>query len=109
MDELLLVGEIEPVEMDRVFNQGVGFVMVPERALTEHNHRMAQLDRQLAVIVRDAAAIKKHCTVSDDKLEDAIQAHEQKFKATFDEVLGRGWAYKQQLKAAKARLRRLST
>jgi hypothetical protein len=88
---------------------GAGFVLVTERALTKHNHRIVQIDRQLAVIERDMAAVNKHCTASDDELQDAIQAHMQKFTDTFHEVAGRGSAYRQQLKAAKARLRRLST
>ena len=61
------------------------------------------------ILSHDGAAVEQHCTATADELQDAIQAHEQEFKDTFHEVVGRGWAYEQQLKAAKARLRRLST
>jgi len=41
-------------------SRGAGFVLVTERALTEHNRRMAQIDRQLAAIERELAVINRH-------------------------------------------------
>src|SRR5580765_7842947 len=35
--------------------EGAGFVLVTDRAMTEHNRRMAQVDRQLAAIERELA------------------------------------------------------
>ena len=55
-------------------SRGAGFVLVTDRALTEHNHRIAQIDRQLATIEQEIAVINQHCTASDDEFQQAVQS-----------------------------------
>jgi hypothetical protein len=44
---------------------GAGFVLVTERALTEPNRHMAQVDRQLAAIERELAVnFRRPCNVT---------------------------------------------
>ena len=72
----------------RAQQQGAGFVLVTERALTEHNHRIAQIDRQLAVIKRDAAVINQHCTASDDEFHQAVQRYRQEYCKAVEQAMG---------------------
>jgi len=79
-------------------NRGAGFVLVTERALTEHNRHIAQL----AAIERDMAVLIKHCTASDDEFEEAVQRYRKEYCGLFERVLALAIAGKQ----AKAALRR---
>jgi hypothetical protein len=97
---LLEQREEEHAEPDK---RGAGFVLVPERALTRYNHRIDQIDRQLASIKRDMAAINKHCTSSDDELLEAMQRYRQEYCAAFERAMGLAMARKQ----ADAVLRRM--
>jgi hypothetical protein len=98
-DALLEQREEERAESS---NRGAGFVLVTERALTEHNRHMVQIDRQLAAIERDMAAINKHCTASDDEFEEAVQRYKKEYCKLFDRALALAIASKQ----ANAALRR---
>jgi hypothetical protein len=76
-------------------NEGAGFVLVTDRALTEYNHRLAQIDRQLATIERELAVIDKHCTASDDEFQEAVQRYQREYCEAFERVLGLAMARKQ--------------
>jgi hypothetical protein len=84
-------------------SEGAGFVLVTERALTEYNHNIARIDRQLAVIERDIGAINAHLpSVSDDGFQQAVQRYRQEFREIFNRVIGLAMARKQ----AESALRR---
>ena len=68
--------------------RGVGFVLVTERALTEHNHHIAQIDRRLVAIERDMAVIDKHCTASDNEFQEAVQRYREEYRKAFELALG---------------------
>jgi hypothetical protein len=68
--------------------EGAGFVLVTERALTEYNHRIVQIDRQLAAIERDVAAINEHCTASDDEFQEAAQRYRREYCEAFERAMG---------------------
>jgi hypothetical protein len=84
-------------------NEGAGFVLVTERALTQYNHRVVQIGRQLAAIERDMAGIDKHCTADDDEIQEAMQRYRQEYCEAFERVMGFAMARKQ----ADAALRRM--
>lgn len=86
-------------------NRGAGFVLVSDRALTEHNHRIAQINRQLATIERDMAAINKHCSASDNEFQEAVQRYREECRKAFEWAFGLAMARKQ----ADAALRRKLT
>jgi len=83
-------------------NRGAGFVLVTERALTEHNRRLAQIDRQLTAIERDMAALDIHCRASDDEFQQAVQQYREEYCKLFERACGLTIASKQ----ADAALRR---
>jgi small-conductance mechanosensitive channel len=70
--------------------------------------RLAKIDGDLATIQKDGAIIKKHCSATPDEIQAAIQA----FKKTHHDakclVAGLEFAAGEQLREAKAALRRLS-
>jgi hypothetical protein len=82
--------------------RGAGFVLVSERALTEHKHRIAQIDRRLVAIERDMAVIDKHCTAGDNDFQEAVRCYRQEYCRAFELALGLASARKQ----ADAALRR---
>ena len=85
-DLLLKQREEEHAEPD---NRGAGFVLVTERALTEHSRRLAQLDHQLAAIERDMAVIDKHLLpASDDEFQQAVQRYKREFCEAFERAVG---------------------
>lgn len=75
--------------------EGAGFVLVTERALTQYDHRIVQIDRQLAGIERDITVINKHCTSSDDELLEAMQRYRQEYRKAFERAMGLAMARKQ--------------
>jgi hypothetical protein len=83
-------------------NQGAGFVLVSGRALTEYNHRIVQINRQLDLVERDMAALIEYCRPSDDEFREAVQRHKQEYCEAFERTLVTAIAHKQ----AKAALRR---
>jgi hypothetical protein len=83
-------------------NKGAGFVLVPERALTKYNDRIAQIDRRLARIERDISAINEHCIVTDDEFAEAVKRYREEYCTLFERACGLGLARKQ----ADAALRR---
>jgi hypothetical protein len=83
-------------------HEGAGFVLVTDRALTQHNHRMVQIDRQLAAIERDMAVIIEHCTADDDEFQEAVQRYRREYCEAFEHALVLAMARKQ----ADAALRR---
>jgi hypothetical protein len=97
-----VLSELRSEEHAKPSKRGAGFVLVTERALTEHNRRLAQIDRQLAAIERDMAVINEHCTASDDEFEEAVQRYRREYCEAFERVLGLAIARKQ----ADAALRR---
>jgi hypothetical protein len=70
--------------------------------------RLSQVEQQLAVIQKDGAVIKKHCTATPDEIQAAIKAHQKERHDADCLVLGLEWTLKEQLKEAKATLRRLN-
>jgi hypothetical protein len=70
--------------------------------------RMAQVDAALAAIQRDGAVIKKHCSATPEEIQAAIQAYRERQRNAQYLVIGLEFAGKEQLKEAKAALRRLS-
>jgi hypothetical protein len=86
-------------------NRGVGFVLVTRRAATEHDRRLAQIDRQLTAIERDTANIAKHCSASDGEFQAAMQRYRREYYAAVERAAGLAFAHKQ----AMAALRRKET
>jgi hypothetical protein len=70
-------------------------VLVTERALTEHNRRLAQIDRQLTAIERDMAVINAHCTASDNEFQEAVQRYKKEYCELFEKALVLAIACKQ--------------
>jgi hypothetical protein len=70
--------------------------------------RMAQVDAALAVIQRDGAVVKKHCSATPEEIQAAIQAYRERQHDAQCLVMGLEFAGKEQLREAKATLRRLS-
>jgi hypothetical protein len=83
-------------------NEGAGFVLFTQRALTKYDRRIAQIDRQLVSVERDMAALIEHCRPSDDEFQEAVRRYKQEYCEAFEQVLGGSIALKQ----AKAALRR---
>ena len=71
--------------------------------------RFVRIEKLLATIGKDRAAIEQHCTATPDEIQDAIRAHKQEFMDAFHKAVVLGYALAQQRRAAKAALRRLST
>ena len=69
--------------------------------------RYVQIADTLVAIQKDADVIDRHCTATPDELEAAAQAHAKEAGNTVNEVLGRSFMHHQELKRAKAKLRRL--
>jgi hypothetical protein len=84
--------------------EGVGFVLITNRALTKHNHRIAQIDRRLDAIEQEMAVIREHCTASEDALLEACRRYKEDYCRAVERVIGLGIERKQ----AAAALRRLS-
>lgn len=99
-DVLLEQREEEHAEPSK---SGAGFVLITERALTQHNRHIAQIDRQLATMERDMAAISTHCTASDDEFQDAMQRYKEECGRALTKAFGLAMASKQ----ADAAVRRL--
>jgi hypothetical protein len=70
--------------------------------------RIAKTERDLDIIQRDGAVIKKYCSATPDEIQAAIQAFKQKHQEAEYLILGMEFALKQQVKEAKAKLRRLN-
>jgi hypothetical protein len=83
----VLLGQWEE-ERAEPSNTGTGFVLVTERALTEYNHRIEQIDRRLAVIERDMAVINEHCSASDDEFQEAVQRYRREYCEAFERAMG---------------------
>lgn len=66
--------------------------------------RMAKIESDLAIIQKDGAAIKKHCSATPDEVQAAIRAFKEKFHEAEAMSLGLEFGFKK----AKANLRRLS-
>ena len=101
-DQLLKQRGEEHADPDK---QGAGFVLVTDRALTEYNQRMVQIDRKLAAIERDMAVINEHCVANDDELLEAMQRHREEFR----ELIARAFELSLASKQANATLRRKLT
>ena len=99
-DALLQQREEEYAEPGK---RGAGFVLVTARALTRHNRRIAQIDRQLDSLEREMAAIDQHCSASDDEFEKAAQRYGKEYCKLVERVMGFAVASRQ----AKAALRRM--
>jgi hypothetical protein len=70
--------------------------------------RITKIERDLDIIQRDGAIIKKYCSATPDEIQAAIQAFKQKHQEAEYLILGMEFALKQQIKEAKAKLRRLN-
>jgi hypothetical protein len=69
--------------------------------------RMSKVERDLAAIQRDGAAIKKHCTATAAEIQTAIKAHKREQYDAKCLALGVEYALKERIREAKAKLRRL--
>ena len=69
--------------------------------------RISKVERDLAAIQRDGAVIKKHCTASPDEIQAAIQAFKREQRDAEALVLGSEFMLKEQVRKAKAKLRRV--
>jgi hypothetical protein len=87
--------ELREEEHAKPSNRGAGFVLVTERALTQHNLHIARIDRQLTVIERDMTIISEHCTANDDEFQDAMQRYKKEYCEAFERALGLAIACKQ--------------
>ena len=74
---------------------GEGFVLVTDRALTEYNHHIVQIDRRLAAIERDTVVINEHCAANDDELLEAMQLYKEEYCKAFEQSMGLAIARKQ--------------
>lgn len=70
--------------------------------------RLAKIEADLATIQRDGAAIRKHCTATGAEIQAAIRAFKQRYRDADSLVLGMEFVQREQLRKAKAKLRRLS-
>jgi hypothetical protein len=68
--------------------EGPGFVLIASRALTKHNHRIAQIDRRLDAIEQEMAVIREHCTASDDAFQKACRHYQEDYCRAFERVIG---------------------
>jgi hypothetical protein len=71
--------------------------------------RLRKIERDLVVIQRDGAVIKRDCTASPAEIQAAIRVHKQERHDAEALALGLQFAHQQQIRDAKAALRRLST
>jgi hypothetical protein len=71
--------------------------------------RMVKIETDLATIQRDGVVIKKHCSATDNQMQAAIKAFKQKHHDAEALVLGMEFGLRQNLKEAKAALRRLQS
>jgi formyltetrahydrofolate hydrolase len=69
--------------------------------------RYVQIVNKQVALQKDGVVINQHCTATPDELEAAVQAHAQEARNAASEVLGRSFMHHQELKQAKAKLRRL--
>jgi hypothetical protein len=70
--------------------------------------RLAKVEASLAAIEKDGIIIKKHCTASPDEIQAAIWAYKTELRDAEALVFGLELAANDELKRAKAALRRLS-
>jgi chromosome segregation ATPase len=70
--------------------------------------RLAKVEASLATIEKEGAIIKKHCTASPDEIQAAIRAYKTELRDAEALVFGLELAANDELKRAKAALRRLS-
>jgi len=70
--------------------------------------RLAKVEASLAAIEKDGIIIKKHCTASPDEIQAAIRAYKTELRDAEALVFGLELAANDELKRAKAALRRLS-
>jgi hypothetical protein len=70
--------------------------------------RLAKVAYSLTIIQRDGAVIKRHCSATPDEIQAAIRAHKQEHHDAEALALGLEFARKEQIRKAKAALRRLS-
>jgi hypothetical protein len=70
--------------------------------------RLAKVEADLATIAKDGVVIKKHCSATSDEIQVAIRAYKKEVDDAEALVLGMEFGLHSELKAAKARLRRMS-
>jgi hypothetical protein len=70
--------------------------------------RMKKVEADLALIQKDGAVIKKHCTATPDEVQAAIRAYKQRLHDAECRALAMEYIHQQSLKEAKAQLRRLA-
>jgi chromosome segregation ATPase len=70
--------------------------------------RFAKVEASLAAVEKEGAIIKKHCTASPDEIQAAIRAYKTELRDAEALVFGLELAANDELKRAKAALRRLS-
>jgi hypothetical protein len=71
--------------------------------------RRAKVAAELAAIQKEGVVIKEHCTATADEVQAAIRAYKQKLHDAEVLALGMEYVQRQQLKEAKAKLRRLTS
>jgi hypothetical protein len=67
------------------------------------------LRTDLAAIQKDGVVITKHCSATPDQIQDAIKAYKKKQHDAECMVAGTEYVLRLQLKAEKAKLRRLQS
>jgi hypothetical protein len=78
--------------------------------LREHLlRRLEKIEADLAVIQKDGAVIRKHCTATADEVQAAIHAYKQRHRDAEVLVLGMELMQREKFKKARAKLRRLSS
>jgi len=71
--------------------------------------RMQQIERDLGVIQRDGAAIKKHCCATPEEIQTAIKAFKKRHDDARNLVLGMEMMQGASLRESRAALRRLQS
>ena len=108
--KLIFMMDTLSAEMDELAPQVDG-IMSKENERTPDERRVlkryVQIADTLAALQKDADIIDRHCTVTPDELEAVVQAHAKEAGNAVSEVLGRSYMRHQELKQAKAKLRRL--
>ena len=68
--------------------------------------RLKDIEVRLATIQKDGLAIKKHCTASPDEIQAAVKRYKKKMHEAEYLVSGMEFGMGEQLRKAKAELRR---
>jgi hypothetical protein len=103
--EIVTTSTLQGRKYDAAERQEIDRLMIARKRLLK---RMAQVDAALAVIQRGGAVVKKHCSATPEEIQAAIQAYRERQHDAQCLVMGLEFAGKEQLKEAKATLRRLS-